>query len=148
MARRKVSNPFDEELEPELNISPLIDVGFLLLIYFLVTTTLEPQEADIGLILPGVATTESDPVKVDQMLVKITGDQAIAVNGEVIDTDPNDRDLVNLSDRLQRYAAAAQVAKSEAMVVVDCDDDVPEQRFIDVLNACAAYGLKNITLTQ
>ena len=148
MSRRKVSNPFDEELEPELNISPLIDVGFLLLIYFLVTTTLEPQEADIGLILPGVATTESDPVKVDQMLIKITGDSAVAVNGEVVDTDPNDRDLANLADRLERYAATAENAGTEAMVVVDCDDDVPEQRFIDVLNSCAAYGLKNITLTQ
>ena len=148
MARRRNSNPFDPDMEPELNISPLIDVGFLLLIYFIVTTTLEPQEADIGLILPGVATTESDPVKVDQMLIKITGDSAVAVNGEVLDTDPSDRDLTNLSDRLERYAATAQNAGTEAMVVVDCADDVPEQRFIDVLNSCAAYGLKNITLTQ
>ena len=148
MARRKVSNPFDEEMEPEMNISPLIDVGFLLLIYFLVTTTLEPQEADIGLVLPGVASTESEPVKVDQMLVKITGDSAVSVNGEIVDTDPGDRSLKNLSDRLERYAATALNAGTEAMVVVDCEDDVPEQRFIDVLNSCAAHGLKNITLTQ
>ena len=65
-----------------------------------------------------------------------------------MDTDPNDRGLSNLSDRLERYAATAQNAGSEAMVVVDCEDDVPEQRFIDVLNSCAAHGLKNITLTQ
>lgn len=148
MARRKSSKPFPDDDEPGLNISPLIDVAFLLLIYFLVTTTLEPQEADLSLLLPGVATTESEPVKTDQMLIKITNDSAVFVNDELTDSDPGDRDLPNLKDRLQRYAAAAQNAGSEAMVVVDCADEVPEQRFIDVLNACADNGLKNISLVQ
>ncbi len=131
-----------------MNISPLIDVAFLLLIYFIVTTTLMKQEADLGLVLPGVATEQSDPVKTDQMLIKIMGEGSVFVNEELVDSDPDDRTLPNLTDRLQRYAAAAQNAGSEAMVVVDCADEVPEQRFIDVLNACAANGLGNISLTQ
>ncbi|QQL43946.1 biopolymer transporter ExbD [Sulfuriroseicoccus oceanibius] len=39
--------------EPGLDISSLIDVSFLLLIYFLVTTTLKPKEVDLGFRLPG-----------------------------------------------------------------------------------------------
>lgn len=147
MARRKSSNPFPDE-EPELNISPLIDVAFLLLIYFLVTTTLMKQEADLGLVLPGVAQEQSRPVKTDQMMIKITGDGAVMVNDEILDTDPNDRTLTNLNERLQRYAAAASMSGSDAMVVVDCADEVPEQRFIDVLNVCSANGLSHISLTQ
>ncbi|MCB1065283.1 MAG: biopolymer transporter ExbD [Verrucomicrobiae bacterium] len=147
MARRRSSKPFADE-EPEMNISPLIDVAFLLLIYFIVTTTLMKQEADLGLVLPGVATEQSDPVKTDQMLIKITGEGSVFVNEELVDSDPTDRTLPNLTDRLQRYAAAAANAGSEAMVVVNCADEVPEQRFIDVLNACSSNGLGNISLTQ
>lgn len=147
MARRKSSKPFTDE-DPEMNISPLIDVAFLLLIYFIVTTTLMKQEADLGLVLPGVAAERSDPVKTDQMLIKIEGEGVVFVNQELVDADPEDRNLPNLTDRLERYAAAAANAGSEAMVVVDCGDEVPEQRFIDVLNACAANGLSHISLTQ
>ncbi len=147
MARRKSSNPFPNE-DPELNISPLIDVAFLLLIYFIVTTTLMKQEADLGLVLPGVATEQSDPVKTDQMVIKISGDGAVFVNDEMVDSDPDDRSLPNLNDRLERYAMAAANAGSETMVVVDCADEASEQRFIDVLNACSANGLGNISLTQ
>ena len=38
--------------EPELDISSLIDVCFLLLIYFLVTSTITPREQDLGMSLP------------------------------------------------------------------------------------------------
>ena len=45
----------EELLEPKegLQIAPLIDVVFLLLIYFMVTATLRKSEADIGISLPG-----------------------------------------------------------------------------------------------
>ena len=148
MARRKSSNPFAGEEEPEMNISPLIDVAFLLLIYFLVTTTLMKQEADLGLSLPGVSTTDSDPVKVDQMLIKITPDSLITVNGEVVDSDPNDRSLAGLTERLQRYAQSVKLAGSEALIVIDTANEAKQQRFVDVLNACAKNGLKNVSLTQ
>ncbi|MCB1230011.1 MAG: biopolymer transporter ExbD [Verrucomicrobiae bacterium] len=131
-----------------MNISPLIDVAFLLLIYFIVTTTLSKQEADLSLVLPGVAAERSSPVMTDQMVIKISGEGTVFVNQDPVSSDPNDRKLTELNKRLERYAAAAANAGSEAMIVVDCGDEVPEQRFIDVLNACATNGLGNISLTQ
>ena len=54
MARhRRVTNL--EEDKPELSISPLIDICFLLLIYFLVTTTIKQKERDNSLALPSAA---------------------------------------------------------------------------------------------
>ncbi len=148
MARRKNGNPLAGGADPALDISSLIDVAFLLLIYFIVTTTLTKQEADLGLVLPGISAETSKPVKVDQMMIRITPDQAVLVNDEVSDSDPDDRRLPNLTERLERYAASAEIAGSEAMVVIDCADDALEQRFVDVLNACAKAGLKNVSLTQ
>ena len=94
------SDPFGGEEDPVLDISPLIDVAFLLLIYFLVTTTLQKSEADLSLVLPGVEKSDSKEVKIDQMLVAINAEGLILVNEEVSDSDPNDRDLPNLTERL------------------------------------------------
>ena len=42
-----------KEEKVELQIAPLIDVVFLLLIYFMVTSSLKKSEADLGITLPG-----------------------------------------------------------------------------------------------
>lgn len=142
------SDPFGDQEEPELDISPLIDVAFLLLIYFLVTTTLQKSEADLSLTLPGIDSTDSKEVKIDQMLVKVDPGGAIIVNDEVSDSDPNDRDLPNLTDRLKRYAASCQIANTEPQIIIDCSDEALGQRFIDVLNVCAKSDIKNVSLAQ
>ncbi len=148
MARKKSSNPFDGQEQPMMDISALIDVAFLLLIYFLVTTTMLKQEADLGLALPGLASLNNQRVDVDQMVIKVNSDSSISINEEMVETNPDIRRLPILTDRLTRYAASAKIAKSEAMVIINCHDDAKEQRFVDVLNACAAAGLKNISLTD
>ena len=140
-------SPFRNRVEPEMNISPLIDVAFLLLIYFLVTTTLLKQEADLSMVLPGVSQVESRAVSVDQMLIEIDAAGAILVNREPVETDITNHDVPVLTDRLERYSAAARIAQSEALVVVKADGRVPEQRFIDVLNACARADIRNVSIS-
>lgn len=142
------SDPFGDEEEPELDISPLIDVAFLLLIYFLVTTTLQKSEADLSLTLPGVDSPDTEEVKIDQMLVEIDPSGAVIVNDEIADSDPEDRDLPNLTDRLSRYAASCQVANTEPQIIIGCADEAKGQRFIDVLNVCAKANIKNVSLAQ
>lgn len=145
--KRRRRSPFAHHDEPELNISPLIDVAFLLLIYFLVTTTLMKDEADLSMVLPGVSQVESQPVPVDQMRIEIDPTGVILVNREPVDTDINDHRVLNLTDRLTRYAAAAKIAQSEALVVIKADERVPEQRFIDVLNACSKADIKHVSIS-
>ncbi|MEX2382048.1 MAG: biopolymer transporter ExbD [Opitutales bacterium] len=146
MAKKRSLFPGDGE--PELSISALIDVAFLLLIYFIVSTTLEKQEADLNLSLPGTRSSSVAPVQIDPMRISIENDGSIRVNQEVTDTNPEDRRLPVLTGRLRRFAASAELTSSKALIVVDCADDVHQQRFIDVLNACQNAGLKNITLSQ
>ena len=145
--RRRSASPFANREDPELNIAPLIDVAFLLLIYFLVTTTLVKQEADLSMALPGVTRVESDPIQVDRMRIEIDAAGRILINREVVDTDSKRRDAPNLTDRLVRYAASAKIARSRPLVSVKCDGEVPEQRFVDVLNACARAGIEQVSIS-
>lgn len=149
MARRSSSNPFDSQEEPVLDMSSLIDVAFLLLIYFIVSTQLTREETDVSLSLPGAnAASSSQQVKIDQMMIRIDENSAVFVNNDVVETDITTRTLRNLNDRLQRYADSAQMSNSEPMVIVDCHDDALEQRFIDVLNAITGAKIDNVSLTK
>lgn len=132
--------------EPALDIAPLIDVAFLLLIYFLVSTSLNKEETELTMALPGIASVNSGPVRVDQMRVEIRPGGVIAVNGEALDADVEDHGVPVLTERLIRYAGIARVSQSDPLVVVRCDPLVEGQRFIDVLNACARAGIDNISL--
>lgn len=144
----KKSDPFANQPAPDADISPMIDVAFLLLIYFIVTTTLQKNEADLSLTLPGVSSSDSKKVKIKQTMVRIDPSGVIFVNGESADSDPNDRSVPALTDRLKRYAASTALAQTEPQIIIDCDDEGKGQRFVDVLNACAKAGIKNITLAN
>ncbi|MFT5409512.1 MAG: biopolymer transport protein ExbD, partial [Verrucomicrobiales bacterium] len=83
MARRSRINLDDDE-DPELDISSLIDVSFLLLIYFIVTSTLQKRETDLSITLPSTVPTDStDPV--DPLAIKIAMDGTITVDDIVLE---------------------------------------------------------------
>ena len=89
MARhRRVTNL--EEDKPELSISPLIDICFLLLIYFLVTTTIKQKERDNSMALPSAAPSEAQP-DIQPFFIKVSSDGHIFANvgaaQELLDTE-------------------------------------------------------------
>lgn len=148
MARKTRYTP-EREADPELDISSLIDVSFLLLIYFLVTSTLRKEETDLSIILPSQVPTES-PDEIDPMIIKVEADGSITLDGTPVSGSPNsskpDR-LPALRERLKEYKELADSSENIAMVIVAADDAGKTQRFIDVINALASVKIKNITMT-
>ena len=136
-----------EEAEPVLDMSSLIDVSFLLLIYFLVTSTLDPKEADLGMKLPTTETRAANPVEIDQLTIEVNSEGFIIVNDEVLDQDVTDRKVPLLAAKVGEYAQVSEMSKTQPMVVVKADDAAKGQRFIDVLNALAGAGIENVTIT-
>ncbi|NNE93103.1 MAG: biopolymer transporter ExbD [Verrucomicrobiales bacterium] len=135
------------ETEPKLDLSSLIDVSFLLLIYFLVTSTLLPKEADLNWMgngKPGTGVT-FDPPKIS---VSSTG--MISWESEFIETDNSIRSLPVLKERLEFFLKANRFVDAEAdpAVILDADDGAKGQRFIDVLNCLAEVGIENVAILQ
>ena len=61
-------------------IAPMIDVVFLLLIYFMVSSTLERQEADLSFQLPGTV-EQAEPLELpDEQIIEIRPDGQVVVN--------------------------------------------------------------------
>lgn len=136
-----------EEVEPGLDMSSMIDVSFLLLIYFLVTSTLDPKEADLGMTLPTTDSSSASEVEIDQMTIEVNAAGTIVVDDKTLDDDVNSRTLPLLDDKLKQYKEAADLTGSQPVVVVAADDEAVGQRFIDVLNALAKVEIRNVTIT-
>ncbi|MFC5050856.1 ExbD/TolR family protein [Rubritalea spongiae] len=149
MSRRKHST-LTEEDEPELDISSLIDVCFLLLIYFMVTATIQPRESDIGLQLPSSAAS-SVPSDLEPMLVEVQDDGSVIVNNdEKMDLGASGpkRDLPLLQQRLETYKLGAEAGGAEALVQVAVRGEAPQQSVVDVLNCLVGVGIDKVTFTD
>ncbi|MGJ8676770.1 MAG: ExbD/TolR family protein [Akkermansiaceae bacterium] len=150
MARKKKSDTFEDDA-PGLDISSLIDVCFLLLIYFLVTTTIQPREQDLRMSLPAAAPA-SEPSPLAPMFIKIDPAGRIFINTgpaqEMVESDNDNRRLPDLSSRLFSYVATAKAGAQEPLVQVSVDGEVEQQRVIDVLNCLAGAEIAKVTFTD
>ncbi len=151
MARHRRAEAFEED-EPELDISSLIDICFLLLIYFIVTTTIKLKEQDLQLALPSSAPPSEDQPDIQPMFIKIDRSGAIYVNSgpaqEVLDTSAASREVPLLNQRLETYSTAARSTKSTPLVQLYVEGDAKHQRVVDVLNALAKNKIDKVTFTD
>ncbi len=151
MARHKKST-VEPEADPELDISSLIDVCFLLLIYFIVTSTITPREQDLGMALPANSPPSSEQPKIDPMFIRVDASGAVFSGAgdaqQALDSDASARDLPLLLSQLQLYAAAARSAGNNPLVQISVDPGATQQRVIDVLNSLAAVEISSVTFTD
>jgi len=148
MIKKKIGKQ-NEDVAPGLDISSLIDVSFLLLIYFLVTSTLDPRESDLGLTMPPpTVMTGSVLPTIDPLKIQVDQAGNVVWDNELLDTNDGSHELVMLADRLRTYVEAWRVMReeNEPRVELEVDDAVSGQRFIDVINCLAEVEITNVTL--
>jgi len=116
----------------ELNIAPLIDMVFILLIFFLVTTSFV-KETGVDISRP----TASTAVAKDKstILIGITRDNTIHLDRREIDV------------RAVRSGVERAMAENpEAGVVIVADKDSRTGLVISVMDACKLAGAENVAL--
>ncbi len=129
--RRRFSDRHQLHTLSELNVTPLLDLAFVLLIIFMITTPLMENSTD--LVLPS-GDAAAQPVNMDKVqAVSMHADEHITLN-EVTVT------LADLGSRL----AAARAAEPELAVLIRPHKDLPIQRLSEVLDAAKRAGVKRI----
>jgi biopolymer transport protein ExbD len=105
----------------EINVTPLLDLAFVLLIIFIITTPL--MENSISLVVPtsGEATHTVDRSQVQT--ISIDKDEVLRLNNEVIDPE-----------LLQSRLTQLHAQKPDLAVVVRPHRELPIQKFIDLMD--------------
>jgi biopolymer transport protein ExbD len=135
-----------ESPQIELQIAPLIDVCFLLLFFYILTSKPTKPEADLGMALPGTV-EQSGPVEIpDETRIEILPTGAVLLNEHPMDS-PNSPHLPDLLNALSRLKQSADASHSPAQVTIAANDAATHQRIVDVLAACAKAGIRDVSLT-
>ena len=138
--RRLKKKPQDK---PEIPIAPLIDAVFLLLIYFMVTSSLEKQEADISFELPGTVEQEEPLELPDEQIIEIREDGQIVVNEYNYDA-PGAKRLIQLQAMLTRLQEASVANKTTTQVTIAPDQKTKHSIIIRVMDAVSAAGITGV----
>lgn len=120
----------------EANMTPMIDVVFLLIIFFLVSSHLARRETRLALDLPAAATGQPDQAAAPRLTINVTPDGAVTLGSQPVG-------LAELEERLRRRAA---VAAAPIRVRLRGDRAVGYKRFEPVLAACVAAGVEDVSL--
>ena len=131
----------------EMQMGPMIDMVFLLLVFFMVSAKPIKQESDVNIGLPGTVAQEEAVDIPDEQRIKIQPDGTIVLNDQPIEA-PQNNELVNLIGTLKRFKESADANKSEALVTIDADDQANHQRIVSVLNACAVANITGVTFAD
>jgi biopolymer transport protein ExbD len=114
-----------------MELTPLIDMVFLLLIFFLVTSVFKKDELALLLKLPKTEQGAGTEKKIDQLTIELSNDE-IAVNGKK-------SSMEELPETLKKTA-------KESLVNLRVDGDVKYQRLVKVLDLLQLNKLENISL--
>jgi biopolymer transport protein ExbD len=121
--------------EPDVNLTPLIDVVFLLLIFFMVSTTFE-RETEISIELPEASGKQ---VQNQRQLVEISIDakgRYFVNKEEVINTQ-----LETLKQAIKKAAGDEEKPR----VLLSADKATPHQAVITAMDAARQLGFVNLT---
>lgn len=125
-------NPRDEL---QLDITPLIDVVFLLLIFFMVSTTFE-HESEVNITLPE-ASKEIAQAKPDAINIAIDNQSRIYIN---------EKELLNSQiSTIKEAIYDISVALPDAPIIISADQEAPFQMVIRTMDAARQLGLVKIT---
>ena len=130
----------------ELQIAPLIDLVFLLLIYFMVTASMIKKEADLSFMLPAKVDTP-DPITLPiEVLIEVSDVGDIVIEGMVF--GQNETNLDDLISQLITLKEAADSSQSDLIVNILPADRALHGRVVKVMDACAAARVKNMSFSM
>ena len=133
----------DDKIEElQINLTPLIDVVFLLLIFFMVTTTFS-KESQLRIKLPEASTKSVEQTDKDVIEIQISSVGQFSIRGP---GDKKAKQLLRISPRDLRLAIKdAGQGNSGRVVVIRADRNTPHESVIRAMDAARRQGHTHIT---
>ncbi len=121
---------------PSLNLTPMIDIVFLLIIFFMVGTTFSQMDAHIDLQIPEVSDSGTLTAPPERRVVEVHRDGRITLDDQVIRLD-----------ELVRHLAYARSQYADLGVLVRGDARGAFQGVAEVLHACKQAGIRELGIS-
>jgi len=128
---RRFSDKHSFQTLSEINVTPLLDLAFVLLIIFIITTPL--MDKSTGIVLPSskAAADAVNPALVQT--ISLSKDAVVALNSQPVSLD-----------QLASLLSDKHAIQPEIAVVVRSHRELPVQKLVDVLDAIRRAGITKV----
>ena len=131
----------DEAVFSEINITPLTDIFLVLLIIFMVTSSViiapqgNPSQSGIRVNLPQGGKSASATLPADDLPIAILADGRLVVSGQVVSPQ-----------ELEAALAQAKNKAADTLVVIQADEGVPHGKVVEVMGMAQTAGLEQLAI--
>ena len=119
---KRYSNRSNFSTLSEINVTPLLDLAFVLLIIFMITTPL--LENSMNLVIPSSSAANAPISKAQVQTISIDRDETIRMNNEIVDSDSLTAQLVELKR-----------ANPDIAIVIRPDRELPVQKLVTLMDS-------------
>lgn len=114
-----------------IDLTPIIDMVFLLLIFFLVATTFQQTEREMKIALPAASSAGPISAALRELVINVDDAGRIYVSGRQVE-----------AQELRAMISEAIAANSKQKVTVRGDRNTPYSAIVVVLDICKASGIQ------
>jgi len=149
MQRRK-KHKQSSEVHLGFQIAPMVDVVFVIMLFFMVLAGSVKVENAHNTKLPGTLEVPNpDTIPPDEIAIRIEDDGQVFLNEDPLDnTDtvtPQGKLLPELADNLRLLRETSEASKAEVLVTIYANEQAKYERVVDVLDALSRAKIANVT---
>lgn len=136
--------PQEAPADAGFQIAPMIDVVFVIMLFFMVMAGAVKVEHELKTTLPGNAETAKETEMPDEITIGVSENGTITINEDPVG-QPNDKTLDNLYNEMMKMATAAKQSKTKLLITVQAEEAAKYERVINVLDVLARAEINNVT---
>jgi len=128
-------NRNEDESEFDLPMTPLIDVIFILIIFFLVGSTFANKEKDIDVKLPNASKSKNQKIIKKDLIINIRQDGIIIVNGNLLTIEMLEDQIIDAVNK-----------NPKQIVQIRADELAYHKYTVRVMDLCQKHNVRTITI--
>ena len=136
--------PETADAAPGFQIAPMIDVVFVIMLFFMVMAGAVKVEHELKTTLPGNAETAKETELPDEVTIGVSETGEITLNEDPVGP-PGDKLLENLYNQMKLMGQAAEQSKTKLLITVQAEENARYDRVINVLDCLAKANITNVT---
>jgi biopolymer transport protein ExbD len=136
--------PQEAPADAGFQIAPMIDVVFVIMLFFMVMAGAVKVEHELKTKLPGNAETAKETEMPDEITIGVSENGTITINEDPVG-QPNDKTLDNLYNEMMKMATAAKQSKTKLLITVQAEEAAKYERVINVLDVLARADINDVT---
>lgn len=144
MKKKSHRRKANAEVNLGFQIAPMIDVVFVILLFFIVQASdIQVENAHVTK-LPGTVETSDATVLPDEIAVRVEDDGQVYLNDDPLDA-PDTKNLPEFAGSLNSLREASDASNSKVLVTIYANELARYERVIDVLDALSRAKITDVT---